>query len=404
MRMPGLHVFLQAAVALVALCALPAHAEIVAASGSSGARAVVGAGTRVAVDWRVQVAGTQPDRSLAVISSEAFITLEGDVNDPISIRVGQPLKRLLPPTAAPATQTAVFREQLGVPAPIADLALATGLRIFVVREFRDQETATPVVAMAQIPLGGGNSARLSVSRIVLRFPDGASDKILARHARSHVLAEIRYTGAGRLHAVWEIAEPSSTAGEPMFRTLSSVHRNLVRGSRELLLRSPGLPSGMEGLHLLRLRLIAPDAARAVIIRYAVNAAMPSAPEPARLIAHAPAAGAVYRPDQGFHWSPVENAAVYQIEFFTREAGDIGDRLPELGGTGVGDREPASAPAEERYPDAGIMVTAISTRASLSRLTLSQLTPGRVYDWRVTAYDAQGRLIGASALRGLAIPP
>ncbi len=51
-----------------------------------------------------------------------------------------------------------------------------------------------------------------------------------------------------------------------------------------------------------------------------------------------------------------------------------------------------------------MVTAISTRASLSRLTLSQLTPGRVYDWRVTAYDAQGRLIGASALRGLAIPP
>lgn len=389
--------------AALALCfAPPAFAEIVGIQGISSSRAVVGTPTSVSIEWRVQTSTTVADRSIAIISSEAFVTLEGSVTDISRVRVPQPLKRLLAPATSAAATTAIFRETLTIPPEITDAALAVGLRIVVVREFRDQETLVPVIGAANIAIGGGNTAQLNVSRIELRFPDNTADKIMASGTRSHVMATIHYSGTGRFQAVWEIAEPSSTGGVPMFRLLSTVYRNLVSGSRTLTLRSPELPSRTQGTYLLRLRVVAPDTNAMTQIRYAVSRTLQAPPEVVQLVAYAPAPGAVYASDTRFRWSPTEHAAVYQIEFFTRDATSIADSLPELDGDQNNDRH-ASAASDLPDPTAGIMITAISTQASLSQLTLSQLAPGRTYDWRVTAYDDQGRMVGTSALRSIRLP-
>ncbi len=386
----------------IALAAVPARAEIASATGSTASRAVIGTSSAINVEWRVTVFNATPDRSTAVISSEAYIALDGDVSEGNAVRIPQPLKRLLPPTAGPATQTAVFRENIVVPAELTDLALAAGRRLVIVRQFRDQNTVTPATATADVMLGGGNTARLSLSRAALRFPDGTQDKILSPDARSYVLADISYTGSGRFDAVWEVAEPTSTAGQPFFRTLSAVNRQLVGGLRNLTLRSPALPTTMQGLHLLRLRVISPAAGEGPVIQYYVNRELRSAPAPVRLFAYSPGEGAVYTRDTSFRWSPVPRAAVYQLEFFAKTAPSVADRLPELGSLTPDDRPRDAPEADERYPLTGVMVTGISTQTSLSQLSLSHLPQGQSYEWRITAYDTEGQLIGVSTLRSLTI--
>lgn len=390
-------------VLIVLLSSAPASAEVIQVMGFTSGRAVVGTPTLVSVDWRVSAASTSPDQSLAIISSEAFVTLEGDTADITAVRVPRPLKRLLPPPASAGVQTALFRENLPIPAELIDAALASGQRLIVVRAFRDQTNSTPVVGQVAVPLGGSNTAALNVSRVALYFPDGAQDKILPPAARSHVLAEISYTGTGRFDAVWEIAEPTSTLGEPLFRTLSAVHRNLLGGLQGLTLRSPALPTAMDGVHLLRLRIVTPSGFGAPVVQYYVNAALRPRPPQVRLFAYAPGEGAVYAPETRFHWSPITGAAVYQLEFFALSTPSILDRLPELGSL-VGPDPHRDQPGDEgRYPLTGVMVTGFSSQASLSRLSLTHLTPGQTYEWRVTAYDAEGQLLGASALRSLVIP-
>jgi hypothetical protein len=396
------------AASLLAVAALaagrPAAAAVTSASGTSNAPAVVGTPTVVTVQWRVSVLNASTDQSLAVISSKAIITLEGDTEDITAVHVPRPLKRLLPPPAsAPATQTALFRDTLTIPAEIIDAALATNQRIYVVRQFRDQTNSAPVTGQALVPLGGSNTARINVSRIALRFPDGTHDKIMAPNGRSHVLADISYTGTGRFDAVWEIAEPTSTLGEPFFRNVGAVHRNLVGGLQVLTLRSPNLPSAMEGLYLLRLRIVTPGGLGAPLIQYYVNGGLRPRPPVERLMAYAPGDGAVYSTQTSFRWSPLQGAAVYQLEFFARSAASIADRLPELGTLTPDDRARSDPNGEERYPVTGVMVSGVSTQTSLSRLSLSHLAPGNSYEWRICAYDADGQLLGASPLRTLVLP-
>ena len=62
---------------------------------------------------------------------------------------------------------------------------------------------------------------------MLRFPDGASDKIMARNTRSHVLAEISYTGPDGFKIVVGIADS----------------RNAV---------DPGMDTGISRLDILRI--------------------------------------------------------------------------------------------------------------------------------------------------------
>lgn len=310
-------------------------------------------------------------------------------------------------------QTGVARipESVHVPARVILRAQELGaVQIVYQREFDDGDFQQPPANVGNLTLhlAGGQSSAFGVSRLALRFPDGAREQVVPEDAETFVLADITHTGTGRLEARWEIAEPVTTRGTPVFRTLALVRRQLVGSGARTTIRSPDLPTRGDGAYLVRLRVTRPETGfDEPVLRYFVNPGLAPAPVPEPMTAKAPAAGADYVEGMHFAWEPLPSAAAYRLEFH--------DRPPSAGDADV-TGDPALSTADPASPDApdtgesmpvpvsGIVVSAAVDHTELSRLALGNLPPGRTYWWRVVAFDERGRLIGRSPLRALTLPP
>jgi len=197
--------------------------------------------------------------------------------------------------------------------------------------------------------------------------------------------------------VWEIADPSSTLGTPVFRPLTLVRQQLAAGGR-VTLHSPALPTNRLGLYLLRLRITDPQLPyETPMIRYFVmnEADMPRPPAPMNQTA--PDDNSNVGPQTQFGWTAMDSAKVYQLEVYSMPAASVGDGLPDLGGGSDAEKNAAKISGP---PLTGMVVPAERTRTVLSALTLGHLRTGESYLWRVLALDDQGRVVGASPLRRL----
>ena len=119
-----------------------------------------------------------------------------------------------------------------------------------VRIFTEAVTATGV---ANVQYHHGRGRRASASRgSTLKFLDDDSRAtVRAVDTRLRAVARIRFTGTGLLQASWQIATPTSTPGNEIFRPLRLERRQLT-GNGEVELISPPLPTTIEGQYLVAL--------------------------------------------------------------------------------------------------------------------------------------------------------
>jgi hypothetical protein len=389
------------AAALLALSTAPAWANITSvAAVPASANVAVGRSTTVTVTWRV-TADSTCGLGLHTVSSPQGVlvtTIDGG---------GRPVVRALSGTynvvAATANVSTVlsFTETFSVPADVVDYlhrggAVSMTYRRIFTETYNNTVCDTNSGSMT-LNFTGSAGAGFSVDRLSLRFDDDSTVRLLARDSKLAATADVTFAGSGLLAGVWEIADPSSTLGTPVFRPLTLVRQQLAAGGR-VTLHSPALPTDRLGLYLLRLRITDPQVPyETPMIRYFVmnEADMPRPPAPMNQTA--PDDNSSVGPQTEFGWTAIDSAKLYQLEVYPMPAASVADGLPDLGG---GPALETNAGKISGPPLTGMVVPAERTRTVLSVVTLGHLRSGESYLWRVLALDDQGRVVGASPLRRL----
>lgn len=292
-----------------------------------------------------------------------------------------------------------------MPADIIYRARNAGLSQFSYhRNFVYQGTATTDFNVClTLNITSSAAANLGISGEILSFDNGSSVRILPRHNAIHAQAELGYNGTGLLQAVWEIAEPATTSGTPVYRPLLQIREYLTLGDAKTL-KSPSLPTGTLGLHLVRLRVIDPVVPFTTpVIRYFVaegRVGKELPPDPVGVTSPVPFA--LYAPDTLFAWETHKGAKAYQLEVYRTDRNPATE-LPDLGG---GDRTPKPsdvAAALRQPPVTGMLLPGNQTTTTLSANARQRLTPGRAYLWRVLAISDDGTVIGQSPMREMRTP-
>ncbi len=361
---------------------------------------VLGQPTTLSVVWNV-VRSTGLGCGPTVSSSQGLVHAN-DGNGPVLLTVPTTLSRTQACPNAPATTSFTFNESLFIPADVVQRAHKLGAPNLVFeRAFSDGITS--VTGTVYLQITGSAAAGFSISREALQFDNGAPVRVLPRQEVLHAFAEIAYNGNGLLQAVWEIAGPTSTSGEPIFRPLSQVREYVAPTAEKKVIKSPVLPTDTSGLYLVRLRITDPAPGFEVpIIRYFVGEGRPGRelpPEP--LSTYSPPPSAVLTGNTSFTWAPIVGAKAYQVQIY-RLAREGAAALPSLNdGDAADPREIARALS--RPPVTGMLVAGRQTSTALSSAARMHLIPGQVYLWRVQAIGADGAIIAESAPRELRTP-
>lgn len=292
-------------------------------------------------------------------------------------------------------------ESVLVPSEIIFRAHKLGLS-----SFRYQRTFTPAGASdtgwVTLNIGGSAGTGFGVSRLALSFDNGAPVRLVSRNDPLQVFADVAFSGSGLLQAFWEVADPTTTSGSPIYRTLRSVNQYLIGNTQTL--KGPQLPTNTTGLYLVRLRITKPEPGfDAPTIRYFVGQQDKLGPSESALlplVITKPSHLAYLGDETRFSWQAVPGARVYQLEIYV-VARDTALRLPELGATpSTPDRADISN-ALSRPPVTGVIVSA--TQTMLSATMRRHLQPGYTYLWRVQAISKDGAVLRQSDLRVIRTP-
>lgn len=358
------------------------------------ANAALGQTATVSLTWRISGAGTA---GVLVTSPQGEFRAGGPAGQLLGVR-DEPLQGETRP--AGGVVAAILPETVEVPARVLMRAEQLGVRQVVYLRSFGSGGAQPATGSAVLNLAGPLGGPFNLTSVTLRFAGGGRQAVFGSGENVAAFADVTHTGTGRLEGQWEIAEPSSTRGTPVFRALSLVRSQLTGSGAATRIRSPMLPTDAEGAYLVRLRITRPDVGFEMpVLRYFVNPARDAMPEPLSIVATAPASGATHGVSTRFSWKPVPAASAYRVEFHERAATAA---IPEPGVSM--DAESATiSPEALGQPVSGIVLGGNVSDTELSQLALSHLAPGRSYWWRVLAYDQAGRVIGRSDLRRLYIP-
>ncbi|GAB4355661.1 MAG: hypothetical protein Kow006_22220 [Gammaproteobacteria bacterium] len=293
-----------------------------------------------------------------------------------------------------------FTESLFVPASVIQSAHKLGAtRIVFVRSFDDGYLVDlGGLVHLVMDITSPSSASFGVSGLALSFEDGSLEKVAQEAQFLRARAAIRHTGSGVVRGVWEVADPTSTAGTPYFRPLTQVREFLTAGGGEKALLSPRLPTDRPGLYLVRFRLTEPALFDSEpVMRYYVSAA---AAQRASLGLVTPPHLALLGEETRFAWHPVNGVQAYQLEFYQE---GTPPSLPEPGSALEAPRAIEPRPGMALTPAAGLLVPGDQTSVPLTTLTRANLEPGRSYLWRVLAIGADGTVVGESPLRVIRVP-
>jgi hypothetical protein len=388
---------------LVIVCLLlaqtPAWAQLAGASVSPGtANLPQNRAATLTLNWVVTAAvGARVGAPAATQSPALLVTSPG--GGVTLLQIPRPLQRTLAPgTSASITETVqLSRSQVQALLRARDPSGNAYSHFELRRVFSDPDNSV-TAAVGLYPTGGGGHGLLDIARLALYFDDMSTLRLVAQDEGLHALLEVQFAGAGQLRGVWEIADPASTMGEPVYRPLRTVRQTLV-GNQALKLESPPLPTGREGMYLLRFTLTEPQTGfEPLFIRYAVSAqqGVPRPPENVRL--QSPASDARINEDTEFGWSAQAGASAYRLEIHAQPVRTAADNLPELG-----DTQPVPTPTVEGPPLTGMLVSGEQSSTRLSQPVWQHLQPGRGYWWRIRVIGADGSVIGESPLAEFRTP-
>ncbi|MGE5241599.1 MAG: hypothetical protein ACM3NI_08120, partial [Bacteroidota bacterium] len=224
------------------LAATPVLASIIAITVSPGSvNAPLGGSISVAVTWGVTTnTGTFVSSPNGTFNTAGGVVL-GTVSNPLFQSV----------TVLPGFGSTVsFTEVVLIPTDVIYRAYKMGLGSFLYSRSFTDSTGAPSTQSATINITSSAVTGFSLTGMSLMFDNGAVVRLLGRKEKLSAQADINFTGNGLLQGVWEVADPASTAGQPVFRPLISVRQYLV-GSDKQTLRSPILPTNSSGLYLVR---------------------------------------------------------------------------------------------------------------------------------------------------------
>ncbi len=322
-------------------------------------------------------------------------------NGPILLSVPTTLSQTRP--CGGGTTVFTFTESLVIPADVVQRAQKLGASNLIFERTFDDTIPPSVPGIVTLPITSPAAAGFSISREALQFDNGAPVRVLARREALQAFAEIDYSGSGLLQAVWELAGPTSTTGEPIFRPLSQVREFVAPTGEKKVLKSPPLPTDAIGLYLVRLRITDPAPGfEAPVIRYFVGEGRPGRELPPQpMSAYSPPPSALLAGDTSFTWAPITGAKAYQVQIY-RLAREGAAALPSLSdGDAADPREIARALS--RPPVTGMLVAGKQNSTGLSASARMHLVPGQTYLWRVQAIGPDGAVIGESAPRELRTP-
>lgn len=289
-------------------------------------------------------------------------------------------------------------ESVLVPADASFKAQKLGLQQFVYQRTFTGAMSSTGFGCLTLNITSSSAAGFNVSREALSFDNGAPVRVLERKQPLRANAEINYNGSGMLQAQWEIADPASSSGQPIFRSIATVRQYLV-GSETQTISSPALPTEIAGLYLARLRITDPAASfDTPVIRYFVTDPQTGTVRPpVSLGLVTPPNKVLLTGDTTFAWDAIPGARAYQLEIYAKPR-TAGDTLPDLGSSN------AAAPVLPPTPPVtGMLIAGNQTRATLSDSVRVHLTSGQNYLWRVLAIGTDSNVIGESAVREVRMP-
>jgi len=336
----------------------------------------------VTITWRIDRGA--PSTTAGVSSPSGQLILGGNT---LTIN-----RRLFRPTSS--TEDVIIVETVVIPRSFLVQAVKSGgaLTGTYVRIFTDGVTATGV-ATFNITTGGG--ADFGISRLELKFLDDDSRAtVRAVDTRLRAVAHIRFTGTGLLQASWQVATPTSTPGNELFRPLR-LERRQLSGNGEVELISPPLPTTIQGQYLVTLSVEDPglgfDTPRLIYTILPPGAPL-AGPLPQSILVSAPAPEGALATGTKIAWTPSPVAAVYRIVLM--EAGDGPLAAPQE------DLQYGALPDGKRVEPAGQIVAGFympstATSAVLPALAASRLTPGQRYLLQIQALDGAGNPVAES---------
>ncbi|WP_193371528.1 hypothetical protein [Pelagibius marinus] len=397
LRLPAV---LAAALATMTIALPQAEAYIndVTPSPAKARIASVGPAT-VAVNWNVERISPDTPNPGTVSSSAVQVFIDG-------ISAGN-----LPRSVSQTTKGEVYseilrlREVVMIPQAMVYRAVKEGASLTLRRVFTDTADNSTENGEFEVTPTGEGSVALSVQRLELTFDDKTRSRVLPKDSELRVVAEINTSGVGLLQAQWEVASATSTAGAPMFHPLALVRQGVGAGGRAVL-TSPPLPTGAEGTHLVRLRMIEPGLAfDAPTLQYYVTPKSRPAPLSAlrEILLTGPRPGTPLTAETLFSWNALDGADAYQLSFFAVPSGPAEPLDPARDTQATAEQMTAKTVPAGEPAAAGIFVPGGRTSASLEAFTLAQLADGKRYLWMVTAIDANGAIIGTSPAREIHKP-
>ena len=413
---------------MLALIALPATAQTIELCGATSpcsamGSVIVGEDSVVSMVWQGSVAVKRSEpgaisdvigpvgpttRFREITSNEGrFVVGDG----PNGTTLGFTKRRLIQRLNSPADgekMSFTINESVSVPGSVSEQAVTLGARdINYVRRFSVNGVTVMAIQTIKLSRASPNSARsvrigtdgvssLGITRVALRFDTGAQAEIIAKNDSLRAIASINYDRAGLLDAIWEVATPATTRGQPVFRALENVRRYLGAG-REAALQSPLLPSDEVGLYLLRLRLAQPGSDQgSIVLRYQVSeGSLTESLRVSILAVIQPAPASTLKPGTEFRWRSRSDAHAYQLELYGQPLA-IG-----LCADNCGDNKERATLGER--PTTGMLLPSGDTSTVLSPSVFSYLEAGKAYYWRVVAMDAAGTIVAASSLREIRMP-
>lgn len=342
------------------------------------------------LSWQVTTAAGHVN---GVVSSAARI---------LNPATGAVLANLGAVLSAPGSGPFLFSETLNLdPALLQNLLASNSPRLVVERIFADpigggSTRAYMTLLLSRSSLEAvrtGGPGELTVQGLRLAFDTGNDQALVAESSALTAQLTLSYSGAGLLEGRWQLAEPGSTEALPLFRTLSLV-RQQVAGSQRLVLESPTLPTARPGKYLLRFcvtnRNLAPEGAsddpQCPVQEWVIDAGYQVQAQQGllSLTGLTPSQQPVNAATP-FRWPAVAGASVYQLQVFSLS--------PPLQ-PGPASQQ-ASLSGEPQFV-VGMVLPKATTEAPLSELVRSKLTPGQRYLWRITAHNAGGKMLAASA--------
>lgn len=281
-----------------------------------------------------------------------------------------------------------FNEMLLLTNDLLQRALLSGNQLTYRRTFTQGTSIVTAQVILTVNTGVPATAALSIDAVDLRFDNQRTIEVIPVGQALSAYARLRAQGAGLVQIEWALADPTSTAATPVFLTLSNDRRYIGRRSGQFI-QAPQLPSYNTGWYLLRLT-IRPDSGVAVsrLIQYYVAGERSSSNAVQRLEIQVSAAGLI-------NWTRLDSAHVYKVEVYTaaqapRENTDVFIEERVIGS------EPSARPRVE---------FAVYLPGDEYTLPASEIKPAGQpikppVQYRVLAYDANGLLLGVSALSRL----